>query len=53
MHQHWLEQEEAQPTPRMRQRLRRATAEVTSDEAATLKGMSLTCLIAPRYTCVE
>lgn len=53
MRQHWLEQEEAQPTPRMRQSLRRVTAEVTSDEAASLKGKRLTCLIAPRYTCVE
>ncbi|XP_017331998.1 uncharacterized protein LOC108270136 isoform X2 [Ictalurus punctatus] len=37
MRQHWLEQQEAQPTPRMRQSLRHVTSEVTSDEAASLQ----------------
>lgn len=40
MRQH-CEQQEAQRTPRLRQSLRRVTAEVASDEAASLKGESL------------
>ncbi|KAF4083816.1 hypothetical protein AMELA_G00121640 [Ameiurus melas] len=38
MHQHWLEQQEAQPTLRMRQSLRHVTTEVISDEAEALQG---------------
>ncbi|KAG7327910.1 hypothetical protein KOW79_007854 [Hemibagrus wyckioides] len=41
MRQHWLEQQEAQPTPRIRQNLRRVTAEVSSDDAASLKELQL------------
>lgn len=51
MRQHWLEQQEAQPTPRIRQNLRRVTAEVTSDDGASLKGKRFDSLKAPHHTC--
>ncbi|XP_026782606.3 TOG array regulator of axonemal microtubules protein 1 [Pangasianodon hypophthalmus] len=47
MRQHWLEQQEAQPTPRMRQSLRHGTAELASDEAASLKELQLNGSVLP------
>ncbi|XP_053366148.1 TOG array regulator of axonemal microtubules protein 1 isoform X1 [Clarias gariepinus] len=47
MRHHWLEQQEAPPTPRMRQSRRRVTAEVTTDEAASLKEIQLNGCVLP------
>ncbi|XP_053538489.1 TOG array regulator of axonemal microtubules protein 1 isoform X2 [Ictalurus punctatus] len=47
MRQHWLEQQEAQPTPRMRQSLRHVTSEVTADETAFLQELQLNGRVLP------